>query len=134
AAQAGNTSVVLHQDAHMFTEAKTRIPAWWKQKKRHLFVGKHYKPWVKRFLGLLSMSQFAFYVLLPVWLVYAGIWWLPLAFWGIWLLLRFIVVARTASLLGQMNLLWLFPLLDVLYVLIFTVAGLNAWFAKRIRW
>jgi hypothetical protein len=33
-----------------------------------------------------------------------------------------------------MNLLWLFPLLDVLYVLILTVAGLNAWFAKRIRW
>ncbi|MEY3983398.1 MAG: Poly-beta,6-N-acetyl-D-glucosamine synthase, partial [Bacteroidota bacterium] len=83
AAQAGNTSVVLQQHAHMFTEAKTSIPAWWKQKKRHLFVGKHYKPAVKRFLGMLSLSQFAFYVLLPVWLVYAGIWWLPLAFWGI---------------------------------------------------
>lgn len=134
AAQAGNTSVVLQQHAHMFTEAKTSIPAWWKQKKRHLFVGKHYKPAVKRFLVMLSLSQFAFYVLLPVWLVYAGIWWLPLAFWGLWLLLRFIVVARTASILGQMNLLWLFPLLDVLYVLILTVAGLNAWFAKRIRW
>ena len=134
AAQPGNTAVVLDQHAHTFTDAKTSIKAWWKQKKRHLFVGKHYKPGVKRFLGLLSFSQLAFYVLLPLWLVFAGIWWLPLAFWGLWLLLRFIVVARTASLLGQMNVLWLFPLLDLSYVYLLTVAGLNAWFAKRIRW
>jgi glycosyltransferase involved in cell wall biosynthesis len=134
AARPGNTAVVLDQEAHTFTDAKTSIRAWWKQKKRHLFVGKHYKPAVKRFLGLLSFIQLTFYVMLPIWFVCAGIWWLPLAFWGLWLLLRFIVVARTASLLGQMNFLWLFTLLDISYVYLLTVAGLNAWFAKRIRW
>jgi biofilm PGA synthesis N-glycosyltransferase PgaC len=134
AANASNTAVILHPEAHVTSEPKLRLKDWWKQKKRHLFVGKHYKPSVKRFLGLLSFSQLAFYLTLIAWFIWTAYWWLPLMVYAIWLLLRFVVVARTASLLQQMQILWAYPLLDICYVFFLTIAGLNAWFAKRIHW
>jgi len=134
AADARNTAVLLHPETHVMSEPKTRLREWWKQKKRHLFVGKHYKSSVKRFLGLLSFSQLAFYVVLVCWFVWTAYWWLPLSVYALWLLVRLSVVARTASLLQQLPLMWAYPLLDICYVFFLSVAGLNAWFAKRINW
>lgn len=134
AADLKNTAVIMHPETHVMSEPKLRLKDWWKQKKRHLFVGKHYKPSVKRFLGLLSFSQLAFYLTLIGWFIWTAYWWLPLTIYALWLLLRIVVVARTASQLQQIQIMWAYPLLDICYVFFLSIAGLNAWFAKRIQW
>lgn len=134
AANSQNTAVMLLPETHMPSIPKTGFMAWWKQKKRHLFVGRHYHKSVKLFLGVLSFSQILFYALTAIWFFLTAIWWLPLAVYGLWLLLRFVVVARCASVLKQMQVLWAYPLLDLCHTLFLFFAGMNAWFAKRINW
>lgn len=61
-ATAKNTALCLHADAITVSRPKRRWREWWRQKRRHLSVGKYYKLRDRALLGLLFLSHVSFYV------------------------------------------------------------------------
>ncbi|WP_051633310.1 glycosyltransferase [Thermonema rossianum] len=63
-ATAKNTALCVHAKAITVSRPKVRWREWWRQKRRHLSVGKYYKAGHRLLLALLFLSQLAFYVAL----------------------------------------------------------------------
>lgn len=60
------TTIEFKQESQTESEPEKTLKKWIKQKKRHLTTGKYYKPKVKFWLGLFSVSELLFYILLAV--------------------------------------------------------------------
>ena len=54
-----NTSIELHHNTFMYTEAKPTVSAWYRQKKRHFGVGKAYKKEHRLMLSWDAVSGFS---------------------------------------------------------------------------
>jgi poly-beta-1,6-N-acetyl-D-glucosamine synthase len=134
AATANNVNVCVHPESQTLSDSAKGFRSWWRQKRRHLYVGKHYGSKVRRFLGLLALVQVLFYMVMPVWFVYAAFWWLPLCVYGMWLLVRFPVTLRVGLRMNQHHILVAYPLLDLMYAAYLFAAGINAWLAKKADW
>lgn len=52
-----NTRLVIHEDSQVVSIPETNWKSWWRQKKRHLSVGKSYRLGDKIWLGFLTGSQ-----------------------------------------------------------------------------
>ncbi len=132
-ARTANAAVCLEKESHMLSFPKQTWNAFFKQKIRHLSVGKYYRFNHRLLLGLLSLS----------WLV---TWWLgiPLVFftedyWIIGILLTrtlflTLVVQVATNRLGQRFEVWLVPVLDFIYAFYYLVTGLVALRSKKVQW
>ncbi len=134
-ANAKNTGAVMGEESLIFSYPKTTLSAFFRQKIRHLSVGKLYKFRHRFLLGLFMLTW------LLTW--FAGI---PLAIilpdfagWiaGV-LLLRTVFLAVTVSVaskkMGQRFEGWAVPPLDFIYSFYYLVTGLTALGSKKIRW
>lgn len=133
-ADAGNTAIVVHPETHTYSEPPAGFAAWWKQKRRHLHIGKHYAARHRWRLVLLGTAQIIFYLSLFIWPWFTAYFWLPLAAYSLWLLLRIPVLLATAMRLNQEAIIWAYPLLDLMYATYLLAVGFNAWLAKRTAW
>ncbi len=64
-----NTTIQLNPESFMISEPKKTFNEWLRQKQRHLTTGKKYKPVVKVLLGLFSLSQWLFYIVIILMLI-----------------------------------------------------------------
>ena len=136
AANRTNVGVCLRPESFMVSIPKGTFREWFRQKKRHLSVGKHYKLRDKLLLGLLTLSQVGFWLSFPPLLVFGG---------------RACAVATVATFLIRMVALtvildkihrrleatfgwYLIPVFDFLYIFYYLFTGTSAFFAKKIRW
>jgi len=133
-ASADNTAVIITPEAHCISEPPTGFASWWKQKRRHLYIGKYYAPRHRWRLFLLGFVQILFYLVLMTWPWFTAYFWLPTAIYLLWLALRLPVLMAASLRLNQQALLWTYPLLDLLYAFYLLAAGISAWLAKRTAW
>lgn len=61
-----NISIAITNDSHTLSAPKTTINEWFKQKRRHLSTGKHYKLKHKILLALEPFSRILFYLLFAI--------------------------------------------------------------------
>ncbi len=129
-----NVAIEIHPEAHVSTEAKETLAAYYRQKKRHMGVGKLYKNRDRRFLSFDALSGFFFYVLLIVLLainfepaIVAGV----LVFR---LLLQVIIYNKIFKKLACADLIWWLPIFDVIYYVYLNVIGLIGTFTKTKQW
>jgi len=116
-----NTTIVIDQDAFMYSTAKKSWKNWRQQKTRHYSTSRHYKKSHQFLLGLQSFSHFLFYPLLVLSIIFTN-WWLPLAVYGGRLILQGMIYYRSMNKLKENDLFWIYPLLDIwqwLYYLLF---------------
>ncbi|CCH51602.1 glycosyl transferase family 2 [Fibrisoma limi BUZ 3] len=141
-----NTAVSLDPDTFTWSKPKESWADWRMQKRRHLHVGKHYKPGHKLRLGLLTGSHVLMWwlgltvglTLLAVWQVgrpftdvdrlllevVGGLFVLRLvAFWGI--------VGRISYRLAHTVHWVMMPLMDVTLAVYYIVMGLNTYINRR---
>lgn len=123
-----NTDICIAPDSLTWSEPKHTFKAWYRQKQRHLSVGKYYRFKDQWWLGLLSLSH------LGVWVT--GLWLcaIPELFWAIGLAglvlrsgLHTWVMARNARQLNETLAWYAMPFLDflqVFYPVFFTVPAL----------
>lgn len=119
-----NTAIVIDKEAFTCSKAKTQWSTWRSQKARHYTTGKYYKGQHKFLLGLFSFSHFLLYPLLIASIIFYC-WWLALAVFGFRFLLQGIIYFSTMRKLGEGDLFWMYPLLDLwqwLYYLLFAPA------------
>ncbi len=133
-AKSYNTVPILGKDALTISASKTSFSEYFRQKQRHLSVGKYYSPTDQLLLGLIGVSQLMFWLtfiilaaihtnLLYI-LVGVGIRWIILVSG----------IRQTTKLLGNQFTYWLVPLLDVAYTLYLLIMAPVGFFSKRIRW
>jgi hypothetical protein len=129
-----NTVIEMHPGSFVYTHAKTSLPSWFGQKKRHFGVGKIYKTRHKRMLSLDAISGFLFYILLTLCLVFN---FEPLVALGLFmfrLIFQLIIYAKLFKRLNGKDLLWYLPVLDMIYYLYLNTFGLIGTFIKTTKW
>ncbi|GAA4850293.1 glycosyltransferase [Algivirga pacifica] len=133
-AHSSNTSICIHQAGQTYSFPETTWRSWYRQKKRHLSVGKFYSLRNKILLGFNSTSQISVYFLylillaLDIQVVAAS-----LLFWsrigGLTL-----VLYQSARRLHSPLSWWLVPLMDLLHVIYQLVIGMVATLSKQKTW
>lgn len=135
-----NTAVAIGTDTLVQSLPKTTWRAWWRQKRRHLSVGKYYH-WKDRFwLGLNTMLGLITYLL-----IWAGLaaslllqQWLPAGIIAGIILLRWGFLGTIAYLCAKQlgdrfNIIW-WPLLDFSHTVYYFTAGLSVLISKKVEW
>ncbi|MDB5011373.1 MAG: transrane glycosyltransferase, partial [Mucilaginibacter sp.] len=133
-ATADNTAIEIHPDTFVYTSAKTTLRSLYRQKKRHMGVGKLYKNNHRRLLSLDAISGFIFYILLIICFVFK---FEPLLALGLFLfrwIIQFIIYRKTFKKLDALSLLWYLPFFDFVYYLYLNVFGLIGTFIKTTQW
>ncbi|MBX2969720.1 MAG: glycosyltransferase [Cyclobacteriaceae bacterium] len=129
-----NTRVCLAEDALVLSEPKRTWREFFKQKIRHLHVGRFYKFRHVVVLGLYNFSQLMFWV--------TGIFLALNSQWVVWVLaamvVRFVVfmlaVQRLSVQAGHKFEVWTVPLLDFLFTIYYLSTGTVALVSKKVQW
>jgi biofilm PGA synthesis N-glycosyltransferase PgaC len=131
---AANTAIEIHPDSFVYTDAKTGIAALYRQKKRHMGVGKLYKNNHRRMLSFDALSGFLFYTLFIVCL---AVYFEPLLALGLFVfrwIVQILVYRKTFKKLNAMSQIWYLPFLDFVYYIYINVFGLIGTFVKTTQW
>ncbi len=129
-----NTVAVYDSGGTMYSEPKKSWKAYFRQKKRHLSVGKYYKLSDRIRMGLLFLSQLFFWVLFIVLLLF---WQEPYYVIGGFVLrmaVQYLIFYKASVKLEGEFKLWALPLLDVLYVMYYIATGISALASRNIKW
>lgn len=140
AATAENTTIAIGKNTNVLSVPKKSWRAWFRQKKRHLSVGKFYKTIDKLRLGVLSISHFWCWVgslsmvilsyfnedLLVIYLV-AGMMLLR------WVAMWIVMYRIKKNLSDELSLIFL-PFLDFMYLIYYLVIGFAAIGSKNVKW
>jgi hypothetical protein len=129
-----NTAIEINADAFTYSDAKTTLSAWYRQKKRHFGVGKLYKPIHKRMLSFDALTGFLFYILLTLCLIFNFEPWLALGLFMFRLIFQIGIYRRPFTRLGGKDLLWYFPVFDLIYYIYLNIFGLTGAFSKTTKW
>ena len=129
-----NTAVEIQMSSHTLSTAKTSLPQWLYQKKRHYTTAKFYKPKFKLLLSFNYLTKFLIYVLLPVLLIiYYNILWVLGAFAFFYLNHLFIIHFCTRR-LNEKDLVWLSPLMEVVLLVLSPLLYFTNLLVKPDRW
>lgn len=133
-AKKASTRVTLGSDALIYSKPKTTWKKYFRQKLRHLSVGKYYKSTDKIILGLFSFTHILFWLILTI-LLFLRI---ELYVVGGSFLIRTLLIYITYSVvckkLGVKFSIWGLIFLDLIFVFYYLITGATALFTKRVRW
>jgi biofilm PGA synthesis N-glycosyltransferase PgaC len=129
-----NSVIEIHPDTFTYTPAKTTLGNWFRQKKRHMGVGKEYKNKHRRMLSVDAISGFLFYVLFILCLVFKFEPLLAIGIVAFRLILQAAIYFKVYKKLDAGDLLWALPFFDLIYYLYLNVFGLIGTFIKPTRW
>lgn len=140
AATAENTVIVVGKDSNTLSVPKTSWKAWFRQKKRHLSVGKFYKTTDKFILGALSISHLWCWIscIFICYFAYAS---RDVVLMGViggvmllrWVAMWVIMYRIKKKLSDELSLIFL-PFLDFMYSIYYLVIGFAAIGNKNVKW
>ncbi len=134
AANANNTAICIHPESFMFTESKNSFGDWFRQKKRHNFVGKYYKSSHKFKLGLFAFTHAMFWLSFAAnCFVYQSLGWALILLGLFWMIKWPIVYLAFKKLKQANNSVWM-PIFDALFFGYNAVFGLVTIFGRQKKW
>jgi len=133
-ATAENTIIEIHPEAFTYSPAKSTISTLFRQKKRHLGVGKYYKSKHRRILTVDALTGGLFYLLLTLCLLFNFEPILAISIFIFRLIFQYIIYNKIFKKLDSSDLLFYLPGLDVLYYTYLNVFGFIASFIKTKQW
>lgn len=129
-----NIEVCLDPESFTFSISKKTWASWYRQKTRHLSVGRFYKTHHKILLGILGASNLLFYFSAILLLFFKLVW----PFVGGIFLLKLVnqayVMNRVNDRLKEPISFWVFPFLDFVHSISIFVFSFPARFTKRTTW
>ncbi|MDW8296170.1 MAG: glycosyltransferase [Raineya sp.] len=141
-ANAHNTGVCIHPQAQVFSLPKRTWGAWFRQKKRHLSVGKYYRKKHQFFLALQNGSHVLFWLAFTLFVIFFP-WQKNIWEWQATSLLALagcrLIFWSLAQYLNAKNLYFAcsylsWCLYDVLYVFFIMFIGIKSYFSKPEQW
>lgn len=133
-ATAKSTTVALGSDALMYSFPKTTLKEFYRQKVRHLSVGKKYRFKHQFLLALFFITHLiTWFAGIPLLIFSTGIIWVASAL-VVRMLLFGITAHQASERFGQKFESWTTPLLDFLFVIYYLSTAPVAFLTKKIRW
>jgi cellulose synthase/poly-beta-1,6-N-acetylglucosamine synthase-like glycosyltransferase len=134
AANATNTAQCINPEAFTYSDGPTTWKSYWKQKKRHMWIGKSYQPGVKQLLAIHPMAQLFFWIGIILWFLLGSQWLWPVIALTIKLTPEWIVYHQKGKLLQMHKSIPLYPIYNLFESFWYVIVGINAFFSKRIQW
>lgn len=129
-----NTAIEVNPDAFVFSSAKTTFGGLFRQKKRHMGVGKLYKAKHRRMLSFDALSGLLFYPLFILCIVFnVEPLWVSGVFIMRWIA-QLVVYKNIFKKLAAAAQLWYLPLIDFVYYIYISVFGLIGTLIKTKQW
>ena len=129
-----NTAVCIDEDAIVTSIPKTTFGDFFKQKTRHLSVGKYYRFGHRMLLGLFALTWLLTWIMGIPLAIFSDLYYVVVGL----IVARIVVVTITANVaskrLHQKVELWMVPLLDFIYAFYYLVTGIKALVTKKVRW
>ena len=129
-----NTAISLGSETLTYSIPKTSWSDFFRQKIRHISVGKHYKFKHKLILGLISLTNLGFWVSM----IFSGILlmepYVLLSGFILRTLLLYLTFMTACKKIGVRFDLWGLVFLDFIFVFYYLSIGIRALFTKRVRW
>lgn len=134
AAKGNNTTINFSEESHTESIPPSTFGEWFRQKRRHVSTAKHYKFRDQFLLGLFYCSQIFFWVLLTVLLSFLFQWELVLIILGIKLILQYLIFGFSAKKLGEKDVIFALPFLDIFLILFQLVIFITNSISKPNHW
>ncbi len=129
-----NTRTVINPEAYCPTTGPQNFKHYWRQKMRHLFVGKFYQNGIKFRLGLFSLSQLLFWTISIIWIFAGSTFLYPTALILVKVIPEWIIFAQKGKLLQMKKAVALYPLINLFQSFWYIILGTAAFFKKKIIW
>ena len=113
-----NTAICISNNSFTISEAKKTFATWFHQKRRHVTTANHYKPIHQFLLGLFYLSQFLFWVSAIILLAFSFNWLTVTILLTIRLIIQYSILGKAAQKFNEKDLILLFPLLDLMLVIV----------------
>lgn len=129
-----NTKFILSPNSTVYSIPKTKFGEFFRQKTRHLSVGKHYKFHDKLLLGLLTTTKIIFWISFFAAIMSVN---QTILISGSFILVMVSLLTVLLALqkkTGDNSRIWMFPLLDIIYIFYYISTSLKVLFTKKIRW
>ena len=133
AANKKNVSVVLDKNAATLSIPKRTFRSWLNQKNRHYSTAKYYKPLHKFLLGLYAASQFLFYPLLVLSILFYS-WKLSLILFGIRFIIQGLILFFSMKRLNEKDLWPYFLFFDLWMFFYYIIFAPSLWKKPRRSW
>lgn len=134
AATSENTALCFEGSSFTRSIPDSSFKNWLEQKRRHVSTAVLYKTEHKLLLGTFYISQFLFWVLFMLLLVFQIYWPVVLAIFALRLIIQYVVFYKSAKKLDELDLVWLVPVFD--FFLVFLQFGIfsSNLFSKPGNW
>jgi len=129
-----NIAICLQPDSYTFSIPKETFFDWYRQKTRHLSVGKYYKSSHKWVLGILNVTQLLFFLSIPALLFFSLGWLVALSGYFIRALNQMFVFRAVNQKIKEPFSIWMFPVLDFVHTILIFVFSFPAIFSRRVTW
>lgn len=117
AATSSNTSVQINKESFIISEPKKTWDEFWEQKRRHVGTGRYYKFIHQLLLGLYSFSHLLFYCLFILVMLYTHYQPEAIFIFFIRSAIQGIIFFYSMKKLGEEDLFWYFPVMDILFLI-----------------
>lgn len=110
-----NTAVCFTHDSLIRSVPKTTFKSWLNQKKNDILIARHYKTQHRILMGLFQVSQLLFWLFFFI-LLASPFWTFAIGLFVARLILQGVAYYGAAKKLGETDLLWVFPFLEIFLV------------------
>jgi len=129
-----NTAIIIHPEGQTTSIPKLTYKAWFMQKKRHLSVGKYYKSSSKMLIGTYHFTTLLFYMTFPILCFHEYFMLIAVGIYGIRFILAVTLNFIIARKLKEKIEIFLFPFLEIVYLMYYCIIGVIGYRSRKIRW
>ncbi len=134
ASNANNTVVCIQPESYVNTEGPKNWKEYWKQKMRHLWIGKQYRSDVKTSLAWLPISQLLFWTIIIIWFITGSSWLWPIIPIIVKIVPEWVIFVRKGKLLNMPLAGPYYLFYNIFYSFWYVVISMNAFFKRKIVW
>jgi len=129
-----NTTVSLNPNSFTITKGPKDFKHYWRQKMRHLWVGRMYRGTVKFHLMWYPISQVLFWATIILFFIFSSHWIYPTVLTIVKFITEWIVYYRKGKKLQMRKGANLYPFYNLITTIWYPYVGIRAYFKKRIIW
>ena len=133
-ASASNTAVSFAYSSQTLSVPKNNWKSWIRQKSRHLSTGVYYKNYHKMMLGLWTRSQALFWILFLALLFWQPYIHIIISLFMVRLAVQMLVSYSIMKKLEEKDLLFLYPFLELLFIIFYFIFIVNRIIKKKRFW
>lgn len=134
ASNANNTIVCIQPESYVNTVGPKNWKEYWKQKMRHLWIGKQYRSDVKTSLAWLPISQLLFWTIIIIWFITGSSWLWPIIPIIVKIVPEWIIFVKKGKLLNMPLAGPYYLFYNIFYSFWYVVISMNAFFKRKIVW